>query len=259
MKKLLFLTVCTIFIVLQSCQREAVTKPDLSSSHMLQKSSSVVPVAVPEQKFENKDQYYEYLTSAVSNTLYNGNVNAGTVNIGYFENQEVILTMDEETISTIKTILMNIISENFNVSKDEIIPQDCIECLKFYNNFQSADGLYLIYNKQKSITGQILEPEKQLLFLDFPFFLARDPKTKRNISLVINPSSEINKIETDLGITITTECVAAVGETVCGCCTYYYPHWWSLARECDCHLGNGTSCQKGMCYLKVTASVNIGT
>ena len=60
-----------------------------------------------------------------------------------------------------------------------------------------------------------------------------------------------------LGIQINWMC-DPVGGDPCGCCEYYFAHWYSSSRTCGCNHSNIPTCQSGSCYEHYSVTLSFG-
>jgi hypothetical protein len=257
MKKIVF-AVFGLLVFFAGCEKTA--RHQDSGSFQLKADSIAAGVT--------KDEIYAAL-------LKNGVPNPNPTNVTFDEllvgriigEQIKVNYINPQDLQSLKNICINNICFNNKVGKDQIVNLECADCYAWYRQFFNlGGGLYLVYNNKEE-NGQSLSPDKQLMYIDYPYALKSDPSKKRAISIAINPTPDGSLIiyanayrKEIFGITVTLACEPMTGGPhVCGCCEAYYPHWWSLSRNCDCNLASNGQCSWGACYFRVTTTIVIGS
>ncbi|MEI6884561.1 MAG: hypothetical protein WCO02_08740 [Bacteroidota bacterium] len=212
-----------------------------------------------------------FLNNIVRDTIsINGNV-LKNISLGQIDNEKNIIQLQEiaeDDQSTMINFFKELISQKRDITKDSIEIDTCTSCNNI-ENFPHFGPFWIIYNNLRSQNNNFIPIKNQIIDLDFHYIVKNgfNNPLHRKISLWLNVTEngaisfgsymfQKTKSASTAGISITSSCDATT-EYPCGCCTYYYAHWYSITRTCDCHNAGQGGCNNGGCSVSFSLTITL--
>ncbi len=256
----IIILVSGIGLIFHSCSKDS--QKSYSNNHLITKS-------IPDSLTSKIQVERWFLNNILRDTIdLKGNI-LETITLGQVDNKRNLIQLQgisENARSIMVTFFKALISQKYSISKDSIEEDTCSSC-NGISGMPHFGPFYIFYNNLKNQNDEFIPIANQIVSLDFHCKIKNGTSNplRRMSSIWLNVSTngtisfgpyQINQLKStnSIGIAITWGCWAS-GSSPCGCCTYYYAHWYSILRTCDCHLGGQGGCSNGECTESCTVTI----